>query len=95
MLTSDQRKALRARGHRLKPVVLLGHNGLTDAVLAEIEAALLHHELIKVRLPATEREARAEILERIVSHTLAETIQTIGHIALLYRARPEAQREVP
>lgn len=89
MSTSAQRKALRTRGHTLKPVVLMGEHGLTEAVMAEILVALDHHELIKIRLPSVKSKEKAVMLERILAETKAEPIQTIGHIALIYRENPE------
>lgn len=52
-LSTKQKQHLKGLAHPLKPVVLLGSNGLTEGVLAEIEQALEHHELIKVKI-ATE-----------------------------------------
>lgn len=88
-LTAKQRRFLRAEAHHLKPVVLMGQNGLTDAVLAEIEQALLIHELIKVRIPGVEREEKKPIIEAICTHCDCAHVQTVGHIATLYRPHPE------
>jgi len=63
MLNPAERKALRARAHKLEPVVMIGGKGLTDEVIAEIDRALSAHELIKVRAAGLEREARAAISE--------------------------------
>jgi len=81
------RKKLKAEAHALKPVVMIGQSGLTDAVLAEIELALDSHELIKVKIRA-EREDRREISEKICLSTGAELIQAIGQIAVIYRLNP-------
>ena len=58
LLDRDTRLALRGQAHGLDPVVLLGANGLTDAVLKEIDRALLAHELIKIRVPGDDRDER-------------------------------------
>lgn len=89
MNTTDKKK-LKAQAHALKPVVMIGQAGLTDAVLAEIELALDSHELIKVKIRA-EREERQHISEEISRRTGAELIQTIGQIAVLYRLNPNKQ----
>lgn len=81
------RKKLRAEAHALKPVVIIGQSGLTDAVLAEIELALNSHELIKVKIRA-ERDERKLISEKICSDTRAVLVQTIGQIAVIYRLNP-------
>lgn len=82
------RKALRTKAHSLKPVVLTGQAGVSKNVMAEIELALDHHELIKVRLRA-ERESRKEMTAKICNKTGAELIQSIGQIITLFREKPE------
>ena len=59
--------------------------GVTDAVLKETARALERHELIKVRLPAVERAARAEMTRKLCEGTEAEAVQEIGRVAALYR----------
>lgn len=86
-MNAVDRKKLKAEAHALKPVVMIGQSGLTDAVLAEIELALDSHELIKVKIRA-EREDRREISEKICLSTGAELIQAIGQIAVIYRLNP-------
>jgi RNA-binding protein len=71
-------------------VVLLGAAGLTEAVLAEIELALSHHELIKVRVTGGDRDARDAQVRTIVEETDSALVQRIGNIAVLYREKPEA-----
>ncbi|POZ51666.1 ribosome assembly RNA-binding protein YhbY [Methylovulum psychrotolerans] len=87
-MNSVDKKQLRANAHTLKPVVMIGQSGLTDAVLAEIELALDSHELIKVKIRA-ERDERKLISEKICGATGAELIQSIGQIAVLYRLNPK------
>lgn len=86
MKTPDK-KQLKSQAHSLKPVVMIGQAGLTTAVLAEINIALDHHELIKVKIRA-EREERKLISEKICQETQAELIQTIGQILVIYRLNP-------
>lgn len=94
-LTLKQKKSLRNSAHSLKPVVIIGQHGLTDNVLAEIELALDHHELIKVRVNAADRQARGELVERIRETTGSDLVQRIGHIAVFYRRNPEQPRINP
>ena len=86
------RKQLRAIGHRLNPVVIVS-NGLSAAVLAEINRALDDHELIKVRVNAGDRVEKQALIAELCKQTGAENIQTSGHIVLLLRraARPKAE----
>lgn len=88
-LTDTQKKFLRGRGHALNPVVTVGDAGLTPAVLAELEAALAHHELLKVKLRAGDRALRDEYISRIGAELGAELVQQIGYVALFYRDNPE------
>lgn len=85
-LSITEKKRFRQIGHQLNPVVLLGGQGLSEAVLAEIERALEDHELIKVRIGGEDREARREAIETIAAQTRSEAVQIIGKIVLLYRA---------
>jgi len=88
-LNKKQIQEFKARAHALKPVVLLGNNGLTPAVLNEIEQALEYHELIKVKIPSEDRDERREVIAQICESTKAELIQTLGQVATLYRKRVE------
>jgi RNA-binding protein len=76
----------------LKPVVMLGNNGLTEGVLAEIEQALKHHELIKVKVAAEERETKTLIVDAIVRETKASNVQVIGNMLVLYRPSTEDRK---
>lgn len=86
-LTPTQRSELRARAHALNPVVMLGHAGLTDAVLLEIESALKAHELIKLKISGGDRASRAGIQDTICQRLSAAPVQQIGKVLVLYRPR--------
>jgi putative YhbY family RNA-binding protein len=94
-LTPAERQALKGRAHGLRPVVLIGADGLTPAVLAEIDRALKAHELIKIRVPAADRNARERLLAEVCAATAAAPVQHIGKILVLYRARPEEPAPAP
>ena len=91
-LTDPQRRHLRSLAHHLKPVVLMGQHGLKDTVLAEIDGALTHHELVKVRVAGEDRDERASTVEAIVAAAGADLVQTIGHVAVLFRRNPKKPR---
>jgi RNA-binding protein len=88
MLTAAERKALKAKAHKLEPVVQIGAKGLTDEVVAEIERALGAHELIKVRAAGLERRARDEALDSICQKTGAEEVQQVGKVFVIFRKKP-------
>jgi RNA-binding protein len=91
-LTPTQRRDLRARAHRLDPVVSIGQHGLTPAVLHEIDVNLAAHELIKVRVFA-DREVRETLLERICAELDAAPVQHIGKLLVVWRPKPEESIE--
>ena len=88
-LSVRQKKHLRRLGHDLKPVVTTGAAGVSPALLAELDGALEHHELVKVRVRSADRDARDGMIVELCEGAGAELVQRIGHIALLYRPRPE------
>lgn len=93
-LTIDQRKALRAEAHHLNPVASIGQNGLTPAVLKEIDGALKAHELIKVKLQGIERDVRPAMFAEICTALECAQVQHIGNILILWREKPEAEKPV-
>lgn len=90
-VTRDERLQLKARAHALNPVVLLGANGLTPAVMKEIDRALTAHELIKVRVPGDDRAAREAIYTQIAEDLSAACVAAIGKLAIFYRPRPDEE----
>ena len=88
-LTPAQRKAYRADAHHLDPVVLIGGDGLTPAVLKETDAALNAHGLIKVRVFGDDRAAREAIYQRLADELNAAAVQHIGKLLVLWRPLPE------
>ena len=94
-LTIKQIKYLRSRAHTLKPVVIIGNAGLSDAVLNEIESSIEHHELIKVKINAATREDRQSMIDRICRSVHAEMVNNIGHIATFYRAAVTPSIKLP
>src|SRR3569832_2724893 len=91
-LTEKQKRHLRSLGHRLKPEVIIGAHGYTEAVRAELDTSLQRHELMKVRVSVGERETRDLIISQLCADTGAALVQRIGHIALIYRANRDKPR---
>ncbi len=94
-LSNKQKQHLKGLAHHLNPVVLMGSNGLTEAVLAEIEIALNYHELIKVKVVSEDRETKLLIVDAIVRETGAEKVQVIGKTLVLYRPSEQRKIELP
>ena len=96
-ITDKQRRWLKRQVHHLKPVVLLGQAGLTDAVVAEIDSALTCHELIKVKVNAGDRDLRDALVAEIADRTASDLVDRIGHMAAFYRPNPDkkAPMQIP
>ena len=83
------KQTLKAQAHHLKPVVLLGAKGLTPAVIAETDSALLIHELIKVKINGAEKADRQAIAAELCDALKASLVQLIGSTAIIYRKNEE------
>lgn len=84
-LTNKQIKFLKAKAHALSPVVRVGQHGLSDAVIKELEIALDHHELVKIKVAADDREARESMLLNMSKRTQSHVVQQIGGMVVLFR----------
>jgi RNA-binding protein len=91
-LSEAQKKYLRGLGHKLKPTVMIGDAGLTDAVKAEFQSTIDHHELIKIRIRVGDRAARDDIITALCEEAGATLVTRIGNVALIYRRNPEKPR---
>ncbi|MES3007155.1 MAG: ribosome assembly RNA-binding protein YhbY [Pseudomonadota bacterium] len=85
-LATNDKKRLRTIAHNLSPVVTVAQKGLTEGVIEEIERALSEHELIKIKIYAADRDARRDLTIQICETGRAELVQSIGNVAVLYRA---------
>lgn len=92
-LSSDERRSLRARAHGLNPVVSIAQNGLSDAVLKEIDASLKAHELIKIRVYNDDRDEREAFLSTICDELGAAPVQHIGKLLVVWRPAPDEEAE--
>lgn len=94
-LSNKQKQYLKGEAHHLKPVVMIGANGLTEGVLAEIENALEYHELIKVKVSAEDRETKKLICDAIIRETDATQVQLIGSILTLFKPSEDKKIALP
>jgi len=88
-LSQKQIKTLRKLAHHQKVIVIVGQHGLTDPVMFEIDNALEIHELLKVRINASDKLERNKLIDKIAQQTQSEIVQRIGHIAVFYRQGDE------
>jgi RNA-binding protein len=91
-LSPAQRKAHRALAHHLDPVVMVGSDGLTAAVVREVDAALNAHGLIKVRVHGDDRQAREALFQQVADQLGAAPIQHIGKLLVFWRPQPDKAR---
>ena len=93
-LTSAQTRFLRGQAHDLKALLQIGNKGVTPAFLAELEAVLEQHELVKVKVAGEDREARDAMIGELAEQTGSALVQRIGHTAVLYRPSKERRQIV-
>ena len=84
-LSPKQRQALKAQAHALKPVVIVGQNGLTDAVIREADIALKAHELIKIRVRNDDRDEREQFAQIFCERLNAQLVAHSGKLIILWR----------
>lgn len=93
-LTGGQRRHLRALAHHLKPVVMIGKSGLTEAVLAGLDQALADHELVKMKF-LDFKDQKEELTGRIEAALGCEQVGQVGHVVIFYRLQPDpAKRKI-
>ena len=88
-LTEAQKRYLRGLAHKLKPVIMVGGAGISDSLLKEFDSTINHHELVKVRFRATDRQQRDDLIAELCVRGSANLIGRTGHTAVLYRPNPE------
>jgi RNA-binding protein len=88
-LSVKHRQRLKAKAHVLHAVVFIGQQGLTDNIKNEIDRNLTDHELIKIRIQENDREMRRELFQTTCESVLAEPVQLIGKIGVIYRKKKE------
>ena len=92
-LAGYQKKYLRGVAHNLKPVVLVGQKGPTQALITSVNEALTAHELIKVRFVDTkDRVQKEKIIRSIAQETKSHVAGTVGHTAIYYRPHPDKEK---
>ncbi len=93
-LTNAQMRFLRGQAHGLKAQLQIGAKGVSDAVVAEVDGALEHHELIKIRVAGDDRDAREAMIGELAERSGAAVVQKIGKIAVLYRPSKDKRQIV-
>ena len=94
-LNPKQKRYLRTLAHKLKPVVIIGGAGLSEGVINEINLSIEHHELIKVRINAADRQERIDTMQAICDATDSALVLSIGHVAVFYRPAKHPALSLP
>ena len=84
-LSNNQKKFLRSMGHHLKPVIMVGQHGLSEGVLAELEATMSKHELIKIKIRTDDREDKQQMIDQILKFSQSHLVQVVGNPLVIYR----------
>jgi len=97
-LSGKQRRQLAARGHNLKPCLVLAEREVSETAVQHVREAFAHADLIKVRVNTRQRDVCAAVLEQVAARVPCEIVQRIGRVGLLYRPLPNgtgARRDPP
>jgi len=94
-LTTNQKKYLRGIAHGLNPMIIIGANGVTESLMAELENTLEHHEILKIKMASADRDDRKQIVDYILEQTGALLVQTIGKICVIYRQNDDTELPLP
>ncbi len=94
VLTSSQARFLRGQAHDLKALLQVGGKGIGKTLVTELDGLLEHHELVKIKIAAEDREARDAMIAELAKRSDASLVQRIGHIAVLYRPSKDKRRIV-
>lgn len=94
-LTTNQKKFLRGIAHGLNPMIIIGANGVTESLMAELEKTLEHHEILKIKMASADREDRKAIVDYILEQTGALLVQTIGKVCVIYRQSEDTEFPLP
>jgi RNA-binding protein len=92
-LTPSAKKALKAKAHHLEPVILIGQKGITPSLIQEIDIALEHHELMKIRVQQGDKELREQFALQIAEALNAEYIAHIGRVLVFYRKKKDIKQQ--
>lgn len=94
-LSTNQKKYLRGIAHHINPMIIIGSNGVTDSLMAELESTLEHHELLKIKMAIGDREDRQKIVHYILEETGALLVQSIGKTCVIFRQKEETEIPLP
>ena len=84
-LTNNQKKYLRKLAHDLNPVVMIGQQGLSEAVLSELDSTMKKHELLKIKIRVDDRNKKKEMVDKIIKLSESFLVQIIGSVLVIYR----------
>jgi RNA-binding protein len=94
-LTQKQKKFLTGVAHGLNPMIMIGANGVTESLMAELESTLEHHEILKIKMAGADREDRKTIVDYILEQTGAQLVQSIGKTCVIYRKSQDSDFDLP
>lgn len=91
VLKGYQKKYLKSQAHHLDPVVMIGQKGVTESLIEKVDSSLASHELIKVRFQEFKKEKK-RLAGEIANRTSSYVVDILGHVAILYRQHPDAEK---
>jgi RNA-binding protein len=93
-LTNPQIRELKARAQLMKPTLKVGHDGLSPEFIAALDAALKHHDLVKVKFTDF-KDQKKELAPQLADRTGSRLIMRVGNVAVLFRPKPATESVAP
>jgi RNA-binding protein len=91
-LSNPDKRALKARAQKLEPMVKVGHAGVSEGFLRSLDAALIQHELVKIKFTDF-KEQKHELVPQIAEKTNSTLIAQVGNVAVFFRSKPKASAQ--
>ncbi len=92
MPSGDLRRRLRGLVHGLAPIVHIGKEGVTPALVRQLTQALSDHELVKTKIGSECPEDRFEVAERLAAEPGVRVVQILGRTVAVYKRHPQKPR---
>jgi RNA-binding protein len=86
-LSNSEIRSLKARAQRLKATLKIGKEGLSPKFLAALDAALHHHELLKVKFEHF-KDQKKELAPELALKSGSHLVARVGNVAVLFRPKP-------
>ncbi len=91
-MNNTQKTFLKRLSHSLKPIIVIGQNGLNNGVIEELNSTIVRHELLKIKINANTKDEKQTIITKILELTKAQLVQAIGGVLIIYKPFTKNQK---